>query len=237
MTRFDLRPNLPSAPVHPVLWLIAGLIVATHLLAMSMRAGLIGTATQAWTFTFNFGFVNAYFDAFLAGDPVPLTFWISFISHAFLHGSWLHLGMNTAVMLALGHAITRMAGIRVFLAIFFPGVIAGAIAFALLTSHEAVLIGASGGVFALLGAVIAWRGIALYRIGASLAPVLRLVGGLAVIEFILSFGIADGMAGGVLSWQAHLGGFLAGVLIACLIVPRAPRVHREVQARDLEDEA
>ncbi|MBY8976678.1 rhomboid family intramembrane serine protease [Rhodobacteraceae bacterium NNCM2] len=216
-----LTPGRQSTrtPVHPVLWLLAGLMVLMHLLEAGAARGYLSPIFSWYYLHDMFGFFDSRFDAALAGQPYPDQLYWSVVTYAFLHAGILHLAMNCSVFLAIGHGIVRHAGIMPLLVCFFGSAIAGAITFGLLANTDAVLIGASGGVFGQLGMLAAWRERLLRHHGLSRAPVWRLVMGLVVINVILAVGMG-GMGGGQLAWEAHLGGFVAGWVIALFYNPR-----------------
>ncbi|MEM0943449.1 MAG: rhomboid family intramembrane serine protease [Pseudomonadota bacterium] len=221
----EVQPR-PTSPVHPVLWLIVGTMLLIHLLPMVAEMGLAGPKFSGLALQYRYGFYTGY--GAESWTELPVLFWTSFITHAFLHGSWLHFGMNAAVFLALGHRIEQVAGLGAVLIVFFVSAIAGALAFSLITEGPAVLVGASGGIFGQLGIVVAWRARLLQAEGRSRAPIWRLIGGLAAINALMAVGLSgmgDGAnpLGGQLGWEAHLGGFVAGWLLALVIWPRGWR--------------
>ena len=140
---------------------------------------------------------------------------LSIITSMFLHGGWLHLAMNGAAFLGLGHALVRMIGIGRFLVIFAVTAIAGALTFGLIAQTVGPLVGASGAIFGLFAVLTAWQERALRRAGRSRAMIWRRIGGLVALNVALAFGL-----GGLLAWQAHLGGWVAGWLLAGVFRPR-----------------
>jgi len=205
-------------PVHPVLWAMLGVMVAIEAL---MSAADHGMAPQifhrVWVYTM-FAFFDGQFELARQGVALdPQLVW-SLVTYAFLHGGWLHLVLNGAIYLALGHAISRNIGIGRTVALFAISAAAGAIVFGLLTDTQWPLVGASGAVFGFLGTVTAWRLRTLAALGMSTAPVWRLVVGLAAINALMALGFIG--IGGALAWQAHLGGFIAGWLMARVWPPR-----------------
>ncbi|MEM7237882.1 MAG: rhomboid family intramembrane serine protease [Pseudomonadota bacterium] len=209
------------APVHPVLWVLTGIMVALHLLEMAAARGYVNSLFSWFYLHSAFGFFDAYFDRALAGESYPMQLYWSVVTHGFLHGGLIHLGMNCAVFLAIGHTIARTAGVKPMLVCFFTSVIAGALFFGLIAKTEAVLIGASGGVFGLLGMLTGWREMLLRSYGLSRAPVWRLILGLAAVNLLFAFG-TDGFGGGQLAWEAHLGGFACGWILSRIYPPPHP---------------
>lgn len=171
---------------------------------------------DVWRFLlYQFAFWDLRFDAALAGEGIDIQLLWSPLTYAFLHGGLLHLIMNGAIALAIGSHIERLVGSGRLLILFAAGAVAGALAFGAISHTSAPLVGASGAVFGYFGAVKRWewRFIALYdlpqrRFWTSIA-------GLTIINVLLVFGYQ----GGAVAWEAHLGGFAAGWLIAPLLAP------------------
>ena len=217
------QPARNQEPVHVSLWILVGVMVILHGLESAAAAGWASPIFGWFLMHSAFGFFDPYFDAAMAGDPYPTQLYWSLITHAFLHGSWLHLAMNGAILLAVGHGVCRAAGAMVMLSVFFVSVGMGAVTMGLMAETKAVLVGASGGVFGLLGMLLAWRARMLARMGFSQMPVWRVILGLVAIHLLLIFGFESlsegGFAGGNVAWQAHLGGFVAGWLMAYVYPP------------------
>jgi membrane associated rhomboid family serine protease len=140
---------------------------------------------------------------YFAGQPATM-----FLSHALLHGSMLHMVMNMTILLALGRFAADRYGSGVVLPLFFLGAVAGGAVFGLMASGANPMVGASGAVFAFLGLWIAWDWRRHRAAGAPTGPVVRRVAVLVGLNVVFYFGLK-----GMLAWEAHLGGFLAG--LAC----------------------
>jgi membrane associated rhomboid family serine protease len=175
----------------------------------------------------------------LDGGWIPLL-WTPF-THAFLHAGWEHLLINCAWLAIFGTPVARRYGPRATVILFLASAAVGAAAFAVTTYPEfQVLIGASGGVAGLTGAacrfifqpVIVGRDpetgaeSVLGRRMAGLGELMRnqraaffivvwLVLNAAVPFLPMLIGQSIGIA-----WQAHLGGFLAGLFLTPLFERR-----------------
>lgn len=77
-----------------------------------------------------------------------------FISYMFLHANWFHLGFNVVIQLFYGIPLEVMHGSMRVAIIYFAGVFAGSLGTSVVDS-EVYLVGASGGVYALLAAHLA----------------------------------------------------------------------------------
>ena len=137
------------------------------------------------------------------------------ISSMFVHGSFMHILFNMIGLYFLGGFLIRATGERSFLAVFFLGGLAGNILFALLANPFSTGVGASGGIFALGGALAVMVPRVPVLIFPIPVPIPLWVA--IIIFFFISF--LPGIA-----WQAHVGGLLLG-LIAGLIFRRRRRTY------------
>ena len=210
------RPSSRGAP--PLIWAITGMFCAIELILQMADAGALPWPDLRWDVYLRGAFFDPYFEGVLAGYPVPTSFWTSWITHAFLHGGIFHLIMNGTIFLALGGYIARGIGSARFLVLFAITAIGGALVFALLSDARGPLVGASGVLFGLIGALKFWE---LRFIRATGAPATRFWGTiivLTIMNVVLAFYFPGG---GSVAWEAHLGGFLAGFLTAPVLAPRA----------------
>ena len=137
-----------------------------------------------------------------------------FLTHAFLHGGLTHLAMNMITLWSLGRAVAERAGSLRFNLIYFGSAIAGAGFFAAITTSLVPMVGASGALFGLAGALVGWNWDDRRRQGLDLWPAVQAVLFLAGINLILWWAMA-----GQLAWEAHLGGFIAGWVLGRLLDP------------------
>jgi membrane associated rhomboid family serine protease len=171
---------------------------------------------------------GAFWASLLHGDtPLfaaqPITM---FVSHAFLHGSLLHMAMNLTILLALGRFTADRYGPGTAVPVFLLTAIAGGAVFGLLSDDRLPMVGASGAVFGFFGVWIAWDWRRHRAAGASAGPVVRRVLALAFLNLLLWFALAGGLA-----WQAHLGGFLAGLACGAWFEARIDRDERAARAQ------
>jgi membrane associated rhomboid family serine protease len=134
--------------------------------------------------------------------------WWRLATAMFLHDGALHLGMNAVGVWLFGAAVERARGGGRMLALFVAAGVTGNLLSAS-QGHYDVAVGASGGVFGLLGAF----GVEVYRLrGAIYARarqrLLLVLAGLAGVDFVV------GWLEPQIDNLAHLGGFLAGVALA-----------------------
>ncbi|MEM9783723.1 MAG: rhomboid family intramembrane serine protease [Pseudomonadota bacterium] len=199
-----------------MLWGMVALWTLIHGASLMAEQGIGPSLLQPWMLYTMFAFFDVKLSFAMAGRGVdPQLVW-STVTHAFLHGSWLHLALNAAAFLGLGHALSRDGGIWPTLAIFVLTAAAGALTFGAVAAVEAPLIGASGAVFGFLGTLTAWQARWLAARGGSLDPIWARVAGVIAVNAIM----AVGFGGVAIAWEAHLGGFAAGWALAYAFPPR-----------------
>lgn len=151
--------------------------------------------------------------------------WWRILTAALLHsrGFFLHILFNMYVLYLLGPPLERDSGTPAFALMYAACAAWGGAAYyiwGLVTdSLGGSAVGASGAIFGLFGAWVAvsWRG----RHTAQGAAQLRQFGILLAINLALPF-----VFGGI-AWQAHVGGLIAGALIALAWLPTFQRRGQE----------
>ena len=136
----------------------------------------------------------------------------------FLHAGWDHLISNSVPFFVLGFLVL-LDGLARWLAVSVISIAASGLTAWLLTPDNTIILGASGLIFGWFTYLLA-RGIWSRRPGQVVIAILVLL-----IYGGLIFGVLPGAAG--ISWQAHLGGAVGGVLAAWLLHRRtSPRLVR-----------
>lgn len=160
----------------------------------------------------------------------------TFLTYAGLHGDWLHLGINTLWLAAFGTPLAHRFGTARFLGFFVLGAVAGAAAhLALHPDSPLPLVGASAAISAQMAASarFAFSGAGgRMGVGQEWSPALSLGEMLRdrrILAFLgvwfvlnLAFGLLlspPGVASSAIAWEAHVGGFLAGLLFFPLFDP------------------
>ncbi len=179
-------------------------LMAPMILIFLASALFLDHGQKLWLFH-TFGFIPARFTIeFDILAPVGL------LTHVFIHSGIMHIAFNAVMLLALGSFIERQYGPVYFLKFFFLSVLGGALFhFAALNFYSTVpVVGASGGISGLFAGVL----MLMYRSG-MMGPLAR-KGPWPLIAFWIGLMLLMGlMAGGNVAWQAHLGGFLTGLLL------------------------
>lgn len=165
---------------------------------------------------------SAFWPGLLGGwlpnyDLQPL---LMFVTYSFVHAGFLHLVVNMITLVSLGGGVIREVGQIRFLIVYFVSALAGAFVFLLLTQSYRPMVGASGALFGLAGALILWNVLYAFRheknMKNKVLSILWPVGFLVVLNILMFFGFDKNVA-----WETHLGGFLGGVFAAAFMVETA----------------
>lgn len=215
MSEMHQSPRPPGPPPPPaVIWALALVMIAFEAAFELGEAGIFFPADLRFVVYYVGAFWDLYFEEMRAGRPVPIEFWTSFVTHAFLHGGLLHLVMNGVVLLGLGGMLANVLGTVRFLILFVVTAVAGALVFALITDINGPLVGASGAIFGFFGIFKRWEWRYIRAYNAPQRRFWGTIGGLVAINLILFFAFPGG---GQLAWEAHLGGFVAGFLLGSVL--------------------
>jgi len=149
-----------------------------------------------------------------SSDTVKNGEWWRAFTALFLHANLLHLAMNGTGLWLFGSAVEKTMGRWRLLVIFLLGGALGNLASAFV-AHYDVAIGASGGIFAVIGAF----GVGVWRLRSPMYIGLR-----RRLLLILMLMVASDFTIGGLEPQvdnlAHVGGFFSGILLAVVLWPR-----------------
>lgn len=180
-------------------------------------AGGGGSGNSIWTHSVLFG----------PSIKVNHEYW-RLLTSGFLHENLLHILFNMYFLFVIGSMLEPAIGRTRFATVYFVALLAGSLG-ALIATVDTPTVGASGACFGIMGATaveLRNRGIGLFE---------SQIGGLIVINLILSFTISGisvgghigGLIGGALAMGAfHEGdrrrmpalGLIAGVILACIAV-------------------
>ncbi len=238
-------PSEPMFNVPPVVLATVAVLALVH----AVRTLLLTDAEDV-QFLLTFAFIPARYDAdVLVHGAFPGGFgadlW-TFFTYAFIHGDLLHIGVNVAWLLPFGTALARRFGAWRY-AIFML-VVAAAGAFAHLASHPRAMVPMIGASAAISGAMAAamrfvfqhggplaaWRrhgdrnayGVPAAPLNATLRDPRFLIFLAVWIGLNALFGLGTlpiAGEGQQIAWQAHIGGFLAGLLLFNAFDPALPR--------------
>jgi membrane associated rhomboid family serine protease len=192
--------------------------------------------TVTWTliaincavFLYRYALVPAlYFTGTFAADLGPLDY-LPFVTNMFLHGGWLHLILNMWMLWLFGGTVEDRLGPGRYLAFYIVCGVAASLAHAIFnpTSTDPAL-GASGAIAGIMGCYL--RLFPLARV-VILVPVLFFPFFFEVPAFVFvgvwffiqvlqgTMSLIVPAAHGGVAWWAHIGGFVAGLAFASLLV-------------------
>ncbi|WOJ89670.1 rhomboid family intramembrane serine protease [Methylocapsa polymorpha] len=180
---------------------------------------------------------RAQLERFFLGDGRPL--WWTPLTYAFLHGGWLHVGLNCLWFVAFGSAVARRFGTPRFLLFCAATAIAGAaMHYVTHISDLQPVVGASAVVSGAMAAAVRF----VFQPGAPLGqtlgfgeqpaedhayrlpalPLPEIFSNRSAISFLAFWFLANFLSGVVpgplgitdatIAWEAHIGGFLVGLL-------------------------
>jgi membrane associated rhomboid family serine protease len=239
--------NVPAVVV--AMLLVLGLVHAFRVYVLSDDADTL----LVWTLAF----VPARYDGSILIDGLLPGGWgaelWTFLTYALLHADLTHLGFNAVWLLAFASPVARRFGAGRFLLFFAATVAAGALAYlAVHPGERGPMIGASAGISGMMGAAARFA----FGPGGSLdmwhrhradadtvpaAPLLVALRNPRVLTFVgvwfalnLLFGLGSlsiaGAANQSVAWEAHVGGFLAGLLLFSAFDPTSPAASAEDSA-------
>ncbi|MGE3149867.1 MAG: rhomboid family intramembrane serine protease [Pseudorhodoplanes sp.] len=237
MTTTDRQPifNVPAVVV-----LIIAALCAVH----GVRTFL--SEQQDFELLLLFAFIPARYEpSILPGAVFPgglaADIW-TFVTYAFLHGGMLHLGINAVWLLAFGSPVARRLGSLRFCILFAATAAAGAAAHLFAhTDARTIMVGASAAISGAMAAAIRFcfqpEGPLRNRFDESayFVPAIglrqaltnrQILTFLAVwfgINLLAGLGFAPGAGDDQpVAWQAHIGGFVAGLVLFGFFDPVPP---------------
>ncbi len=253
------QPPPEDPPHEPILTLPGALTAYVALIAFIHLRVLMPMDFENWTID-ALGFIPRRYDS----SPLPLAFpggegakvW-TFVSYSLLHANLSHIFFNVLWLLPFGSALARRFGaVRFYV---FMAVTAAAGALAHLVTHEhaiAPMIGASASVSGAMAAAIRFafvkgsflsfsRGDADEAARVPALSLWRALQNPRVLAFLaiwfgvnIVFGLGSisvGSEGASVAWQAHIGGFIAGLMLFSLFDPlRRTATHAaDASSRDI----
>ena len=199
--------------MHPVILVIIAICVLAEVALQLGDLNVLGiTRFRALVYE-NGGFWAGLLDNWRANYPFQPA--LMFLTYGFLHAGLVHLVLNMITLYSLGGPVLERVSARGFVLLYAASLLGGATGFALLAENLRPMVGASGALFGLAGALLAWDYVDRFTLQERLWPVARAVLLLAGLNVALYFAMDR-----LLAWEAHLGGFVAGWVMALLIDPR-----------------
>ncbi len=239
MSRHEPMFNVPGSVLA-----VLGLLVGVHVLLTALPE------TWAAWWTVALSFIPARYDGYAGSIPGGTVAEVtSFLTYAAVHGDLFHLGINCAWLLAFGGIVAYRTGPARFLLFFAACAIAGAATFLVFNPGlMAPMVGASGAVSGLMGATMRFlfsaldtdglralreapQQVPLMPLGRALTDrrVLLVTGAFLIANLLAVLGLGGVPAGGI-AWQAHLGGYFAGLFCYGFFEPAPRTIHPDWSA-------
>jgi membrane associated rhomboid family serine protease len=160
--------------------------------------------------------------------PTNIPVYLTLITSMFMHGSWAHLGGNMLYLWIFGDNIENRLGHKRYIIFYLlTGVIASlSHVFSTVMSTQNSLVpslGASGAISGVLGAYLMMfpsRKVKMFVFrGVIDVPSYVALGFWIALQVVSGLGLLGGGVGGGVAYAAHIGGFIAGLLLVKLFDP------------------
>jgi len=154
--------------------------------------------------------------------PGPTPIYLTLITAMFMHGGWGHLLGNMLYLWIFGDNVEdRMSHLKYLIFYLTCGVLASATHIFLSPNSIIPSLGASGAIAGVLGAYLVLfpqKGVHVFVLGRIVTmPALIVVGLWGVLQFLNGFGsLGNTESGGGVAYMAHVGGFVAGIVLVFL---------------------
>ena len=240
---------------HEPIFNVPRVVVATVVVLLLVHALRVWVFTdeQDTQFLLTFAFIPARYGGNLGAGAFPGGFgadlW-TFFTYAFIHADLLHIGLNLAWLLPFGTALARRFGAVRYTAFMLVTSAAGALAYLVSNPEQmAPMIGASAAISGAMAAAMRFvfqQGGMLGLSGeadAHRVPARPLIATLTDVRFLMFlvvwlglnmlFGLGTVSIGGedgqAIAWQAHIGGFFAGLILFNAFDPAVPQVEPDTE--------
>ena len=231
-----LRDDVPSRHIPMMTLLLVAANVSAFLYQLSLEAGLEGNARAAAAFVMEFGAVPCRLTARCVAEDFPPPI-VTVFTSMFLHGGLFHIGGNMLYLWIFGDNVEDTLGHLRYLAFYLLSGIGAAAAQVFMSPASTIpMVGASGAISGVLGAYLFLFPYAKVRTLVTFGfffrivdiPALVMLGFWIVIQVLsglMTHSVASrgGAESGGVAWFAHIGGFVAGVILLFLFRPRGSR--------------
>jgi membrane associated rhomboid family serine protease len=214
---FPLRDENPTSRVTWMTWALLAVNVAVFAWELRIQVTAGSEALAAFTASF------AFDPAALAAAPGSPRVWLTLLTAMFMHAGWVHLGGNMLYLGIFGNNVEDRLGPWRFLAFYLACGLVASLAQAFGTGFPpGEVLGASGAIAGVLGAYlllyprarVVTAVFVIFIVELARIPAWIVIG----VWFVLQLGAGIGTVGpgtpatGV-AYLAHVGGFLAGMLL------------------------
>jgi len=187
----DGNPDAPGLALAsgqaPVTRALIAINAAIYLITVSQGGGLNAPGG------------SLFYKWILYGPEVEHGGWYRLVTAMFLHASIIHIGFNMFALWVIGRPVEQYLGRARYIGLYFVSGLAGSAGGLVQAPHSPIL-GASGAIFGILGAmlIIEWQ-ITGRLAGNAMTWI--------VINLVISFAIPN------ISWGGHVGGLIGGIIV------------------------
>jgi membrane associated rhomboid family serine protease len=235
---FPISDDNPRNITPYVTWALIGACVLVFLWQVSL--GQQGGERAI----FEFGMIPARlfgYSELSSGGVIPA--WATMLTSMFMHGGWLHLGLNMLFLWIFGDNVEESMGHVRYLIFYLACGVAAALAQGLINPGSTIpMVGASGAISGVLGAYVLLHPRATVRVLIVLGIFVTMahlpamiVLGIWFATQLLSGALTPTGQPGVAFW-AHIGGFVAGLVLVPLFKKRDVPLFQAARSRPFEIE-
>lgn len=160
-----------------------------------------------------------YYDGALV--PIAVTqgheYW-RIITSAFLHVNLLHIAVNMYSLYVLGRFVEPVLGSARMLLVYFASLVVSGLSVVYFSPPDASTLGASGAIFGIFGALFAIG----FKFGKRGMDLVKAMLPILILNLVFTFAVPG------ISWQAHVGGLLAGFILTFAIYFPPARIKPQV---------
>jgi len=195
------RGGGPGGFVLNPIWVLIIINLLFYLVTLALPAGRYPLGDFGYLIADRFTYYLGLIPYYVAERPWTV------VSAMFVHAGFWHVFGNMITLYFFGTALYRLIGQNKFLLLYFGGGIVGNLLYLLLGNYLSIVVGASGAIFAVAGALA----VLVPKLQVRVYFVIPMPLWAVVVIFFGLWSIPEFISG--VAWQAHLGGLVTGVVI------------------------
>lgn len=210
-----MSPNTPAVNTLPVSVILLFLpIVVVEGYFAGAEAGLWGAFDTRLTVIRDYAVIPELVSALINAGYWNLDLFLPFVTHPFVHSSFLNAVFAGVLLLAMGKFVGEAMGDLAIAVIFFASAIMGALAYLILLPDTYPVFGGFPAVYGLIGAFTFVRFSDANGLKQQQMMAFQLLAFLMVLNLVFTF-----VFGGPNTWMADLVGALTGFFLAAALNP------------------
>jgi membrane associated rhomboid family serine protease len=211
------HPPLRSLPIVNITIIVINILVFFWQLAVGLDYSVVAYGTIPYEITRGVDLVGTA--GGIPQEPVGfgLPVYITLLTSMFMHGGWLHIGGNMLFLFIFGDNVEdNMGSLKYAVFYLLCGFIASFAQILIGPDSPIPGVGASGAIAGVMAAYLVLFPQAYIRVisyyGGGRVPALIMIGLWGLLQVISGLGVLGTQEGGVAYW-AHIGGFVAGLVL------------------------